>query len=147
MHHAPSQQPKGSICSWKKVWLSCLVSIHICLADRFPTPTSPYSTYSRKPQPFRYLLQLASNAGLGGYDYKISYKVGHQHANADTLSRLQSNSMPPASPENIHVLETLNSSPVTSVHIRQWTAKDPALAKVRDSLIAGRRPQDDIAPP
>ena len=85
---------------------------------------------------------------LGGYDYKISYKPGDQHANADMLSRLPSSSTPPeppASPENVHVLETLDSSPVTSAHIRQWTAKDPTTAKVRDSLIAGQRPRDDVA--
>ena len=66
------------------------------------------------------------------------------------LSRFPTNSAPPeppVSPENGHVLQVLNFSPVTSVHIRQWTDKDPTLAKVRDSLVASRRPQDDILQP
>ena len=38
---------------------------YLFLAARFPShpTTSPYSIYSRKPQPFRYSPQLASNAG------------------------------------------------------------------------------------
>ena len=69
---------------------------------------------------------------LGGYDYSIAYKPGAQHANADMLSRLPSTgepSDPPVPFETTHLLETLDSSPVTSSHIRHWTAKDPTLAK------------------
>ena len=113
------------------------ISIHTCLAACFPShpTTSPYSTYSilASARIQRWALLL------GGYDYKIS--PGHQHANADMLSRLPSNSTPPEPPaslENVYVLETLDSLPVTSVHIRQWTAEDAVLAKVQDSLIAGQ---------
>ena len=56
---------------------------------------------------------------LGGYDYKISYKPGHQHANADMLSCLPSNTTPPEPPallENVYVLETLDSSPGPHPH-------------------------------
>ena len=87
---------------------------------------------------------------LGGYDYTLSYKPGQQHANADMLSRLPSTEAPanpPVPPEIVHILETLDSSPVTSIYIRQWTTKDPALAKIRDSIITGERPHDDIAKP
>ena len=87
---------------------------------------------------------------LGGYDYSIAYKPGQQHANADMLSRLPSTgapSDPPVPFETTHLLETLDSSPVTSSHVRHWTAKDPTLAKVRDSVVSGSRLKDDTAKP
>ena len=69
---------------------------------------------------------------LGGYDYRISYKPGPQHANADMLSRLLSSTPPtttPDTPETVFLLDVFDSSPVTSSHIRQWTAKDLTLIK------------------
>ena len=74
---------------------------------------------------------------LSGYDYTISYKPGPDNANADMLSRLPSSPPPPNIPtptETVLLLEALDSSPITYLHIRQWTAKDPTLAKVRDSV-------------
>ena len=47
----------------------------------------------------------------------------------------------------MHVMDTLDASPVTSSHVRQWTAKDPTLAKVRDSLVSGNCPREDIIKP
>ena len=84
---------------------------------------------------------------LEGYNYTISYKPGYQHANADMLRRLPSGSAPsnpPTPHETIYVLETLDSSPVTSAHIRQWTTNDPALSKIQDS-ITNANPGDNIA--
>ena len=80
---------------------------------------------------------------LGGYDYRISYKPGLQHANADMLSQLPSSSPPtttPDTPETVFLLDVFDSSPVTSLHIRQWMAKDLTLTKVRDALVTGNIP-------
>ena len=77
---------------------------------------------------------------LGGYDYRISYKPGPQHANADMLSRLPSSPPPtttPDTPETVFLLDVFDSSPVTSSHVRQWMAKDLTLIKVRDALVTG----------
>ncbi len=87
---------------------------------------------------------------LGGYDYSISYKPGREHANADMLSRLPSAAAPssvPPTPETVNILETLDASPITSSHIKQWTSQDPTLAKIRDSIVSGERPREEIAKP
>lgn len=77
---------------------------------------------------------------LSGYDYAISYKPGTQHSNADSLSRLPLPESPvsvPLPPETIHLMEQLDSSPVTSSQIKQWTEKDPLLSKVKDLVLRG----------
>ena len=87
---------------------------------------------------------------LGGYDYRISYKPGPQHANADMLSRLPSSPPPtttPDTPETVFLLVVFNSSPVTSSHIRQWTANDLTLTKVRDALVTGNIPDGPDSKP
>ncbi len=87
---------------------------------------------------------------LGGYDYTITYKPGQQHANADILSPLPSGAAPsniPMAPETIHLLEILDSSPIASVQICQWTSQDLVLAKVRDLLLSGQYPQVKIVSP
>ena len=71
---------------------------------------------------------------LGAYDYIMEYKPGQEHGNADMLSRLpllQTPAKVPVSGETILLLDMLNSLPVTSEHIRQWTSKDPVLSKVK----------------
>ena len=71
---------------------------------------------------------------LGAYDYTTEYKPGQEHGNADMLSRLPLPETPAKVPipgETILLLDMLNSLPVTSEHIRQWTSKDPDLSKVK----------------
>ena len=71
---------------------------------------------------------------LGAYDYIIEYKPGQEHGNADMLSRLPLPETPgkvPVPGETILLLDMLNSLPVTSEHIRQWTSKDLVLSKVK----------------
>ena len=77
---------------------------------------------------------------LGAYDYIIEYKPGHQHSNADMLSRLPLPDKPAEVPipgETILVLDMLNSLPVTAEHIKQWTNRDTVLSRVRTMIQRG----------
>ena len=70
---------------------------------------------------------------LGGYDYAIQYKEGKNMANADALSRLPLKTPEtevPRPPELVHLVEYLDSTPLTSSKIRVWTVHDPILSKV-----------------
>ena len=83
---------------------------------------------------------------LGAYDYTISYRPGDKHANADSLSRLPLPQTPPkiAQPADIVLLmETLQASPITAEHIRQWTNKDPLLSHVRTLVLQGWKNEDE----
>lgn len=77
---------------------------------------------------------------LGGYDYSIQYKEGKKNANADALSRLP---LPttlqevPRPAEVVHLMEHLDTSPVTSSQIRTWTDNDPTLSKVKGWVQSG----------
>ena len=78
---------------------------------------------------------------LGGYDYTIEYKPAEHHANADFLSCWPLSVLPrniPIPPESIALIESVDTSPVTSAEIKQWTAKDPLLSKVMDLVLHGR---------
>ena len=50
----------------------------------------------------------------------------------------------PTLTETVLLLEALDSSPITSSHIRQWTAKDSTLAKGRDCF---EHPDEDVIKP
>ena len=71
---------------------------------------------------------------LGAYDYRVEYRPGAQHANADVLSRLplpESISKVPDAGEMILLMETLQLSPVNARQIQQWTDRDPILSIAR----------------
>ena len=77
---------------------------------------------------------------LSAYDYHIKYKAGLDNANADLLSRLPLPATPcviPEPGETVLLMETLDSSAVTSAQIRTWTNGDPVLARVRDMVLQG----------
>ena len=77
---------------------------------------------------------------LGAYCYTITYKDGKSNVCADAMSRLPlqtSSSAPPKPADVIHLLEYLDSSPVTSVQVRLWTDRDPVLSRVRDWILTG----------
>ena len=60
--------------------------------------------------------------------------------NADMISRLSLPEVGPAEavpPETVPLLETLDSSPITASHIKQWTDHDPYLSRVRNLLSEG----------
>ena len=77
---------------------------------------------------------------LGAYSYTITYKEGKYNVCADAMSRLPlqvSSSSPPKPADVIHLLEYLDTSPVTSTQVRSWTDRDPVLSRVRDWILTG----------
>ena len=77
---------------------------------------------------------------LGGYDYTIQYKEGKNMANADALSRLPLKTTleeVPRPPEVVHLVEYLDSTPLSHAQIRLWTDHDPILARVRKWVQSG----------
>ena len=82
---------------------------------------------------------------LGAYSYSIQYKPGKANSNADGLSRLPtptSMKEPSKLAELVHLMEYLDSSPVSSSQIRMWTDRDPLLSKVKQWTLSGW-PADD----
>ena len=77
---------------------------------------------------------------LGAYSYNIQYRKGEENSNADALSRLPQETArkdPPKPAEMIHLMEYLDSSPVSSTQIKTWTDHDPILAKVKGWILTG----------
>ena len=77
---------------------------------------------------------------LAAYNYKIQFKPGSQHNNADMLSWLPLPESPthiPTPGETILVLDMLHSLPVTAANIKQWTNCDPILSRVRNMIQQG----------
>ena len=72
---------------------------------------------------------------LSAYDYRLEYRAGRLQSHRDALSRLPLPDSPadvnsPVPAELVHMMEVLNSSPVTGQQIRQWTARDPVVSAV-----------------
>ena len=77
---------------------------------------------------------------LGGYHYRIEYKSGQQNANADAFSRLPLSTTPleiPTPPEVIHMMELIDTTPVSVSQIRTQTAHDPTLSRVKEFVMNG----------
>ena len=77
---------------------------------------------------------------LGAYGYTIWFKKGEENANANALSRLPlhtGHKDPPAPAEVVHLMEYLNTSPVTSTQIKNWTEQDRHLSKVKGWIQRG----------
>jgi hypothetical protein len=71
---------------------------------------------------------------LAAYEYEIQYKAGAMDGNADALSRLPLPKMPEKPPtprDTIKLVEPLEEIPLHSGQIRDWTRRDPVLAKVQ----------------
>ena len=90
--------------------------------------------------PTRSIPQMAAsriqrwNLTLHAYSYTIRFKLGKHNSNADALSWLPL----PTSLESIPVpgdillsLQTLATTPVNAVQIKNWASRDPLLSKVK----------------
>ena len=83
---------------------------------------------------------------LSAHDYKIQFRPGQQHGNADVLSRLPlpiTVKEPSPTGAAVLLMETLHSTPVDSNQIRRWTDRDPVLSKVRRLVQSGWEESDD----
>ena len=70
---------------------------------------------------------------LSGYKYKLEYVPGSRQGHCDGLSRLPlptGTSELPTPAETVHLMEFVNSTPVTASCIRTFTARDPILSVV-----------------
>ena len=77
---------------------------------------------------------------LAAYEYTIVYKVGRDNTNADALSRLPlegKEQKMPEEEERVMLFEDVETPPVNAQQIKQWTDKDPVLARVRDYILRG----------
>ena len=70
---------------------------------------------------------------LLAYEYELLYRPVNENGNADGLSRLPALDVPGSTPvpgDIVHLLETINSSPVDATKIKLWTARDLVLFQV-----------------
>ena len=77
---------------------------------------------------------------LGGYHYHIEYKPGQQNANADAFSRLPLSTTPqevPTLPEVMHMMELIDTTPVSVSQIWTQTAHNPNLSRVKEFVMNG----------
>ena len=77
---------------------------------------------------------------LSAYNYKLVYRKGVDHANADCMSRLplpETIAEVPIPGDTIHVLDLLDCTPVTADRVREWTRTDPVLSQVKVLLEQG----------
>ena len=74
---------------------------------------------------------------LAAYDYKLEYRRGCNHANADGLSRLPLESVDYTRKElSMNMLEMVNA-PVTEKEVAMYTRRDPLLSRVYDQVLNG----------
>ena len=76
---------------------------------------------------------------LSAYNYKLEYRPGESHCNADGLSRLplETKSEDVSRPGAlIHMMELVNS-PVSEAEVRAETRKEPVLSVVLDKVLNG----------
>ena len=77
---------------------------------------------------------------LLAYEYELLYQLGNEDGNADGLSRLPVLDVPWSTPvpgDIVHILETINTSPVDATKIKLWTASDPVLSQVLQFVLQG----------
>ena len=81
---------------------------------------------------------------LSAYEYKLEYRPGASHCNADDLSRLPIDAKADDNSRadvHIHMMELINS-PVSEEDAREETRKDPLLVEVLNRVRTGWREPD-----
>ena len=81
---------------------------------------------------------------LAGYDYKLIYRPGNLHANADGLSRLPLDREKGEGSSQIRSINLLNVDvfPVTVDEVKVETRRDPELSKVLNRILKGWSDRD-----
>lgn len=76
---------------------------------------------------------------LRAYEYKIIYKPGKFHSNADGLSRLPvpSKQKEEETPERVLMLDQVDDIPINVAQVRKWTSKDVILSRVYSYILSG----------
>ena len=77
---------------------------------------------------------------LLAYECELLYRPGNENSNADGLSRLPVLDVPGSTPvpgDILHLLETINTSPVDATKIKLWTARDSVLSQVLQFVLQG----------
>jgi len=76
---------------------------------------------------------------LRAYEYKMVYKPGKEHSNADCLSRLPLKVTEPIHKEDVVFLldELEDCSVLTAKDIKQWTKYDPVMSRVYGYIMSG----------
>ena len=77
---------------------------------------------------------------LSAYSYTIKHKPGKNLGNADTLSHLPqrvTTDLDCIPGDLVHLINHLETTTLSSSHIRRWIDKDPTLSKVRQYILQG----------
>ena len=77
---------------------------------------------------------------LIAFEYELIYRPGEQNGNAYDLSRLPLPVVPETTPipgDIIHLLKTINTSPVDATNVKLWTSRDPLLSQVLQFVLHG----------
>jgi hypothetical protein len=77
---------------------------------------------------------------LGNYQYRLQYKPGAKHGNADGLSRLPVKGpdlQVPIPEEVVLSVSIMDETPVTAAKVSHWTDRDPTLSKVKKYAMQG----------
>ena len=81
---------------------------------------------------------------LGGYNYKLTYKPGHKHLNADALSRIRSNHVKPCEPPepqevilSFNFVQNTSQEPVSAKEIASETLRNPVLSRIMQYVMHG----------
>ena len=77
---------------------------------------------------------------LSAYHYTIRHKPGTTLSNADALSRLPRPTTTSADclpGDLVHLIDHLSATPANAANIKDWTAKDPLLSKVKRYIMVG----------